>query len=62
MGFIKNLLSKLTIEENGICPTCTGNGKYMQREDNGDGTVSTVWYFCEDCDGTGEQGTHDTVD
>ena len=41
------------IEEEGICPTCKGRAKWMERHTEEDGTVTEQWHYCEDCDGTG---------
>lgn len=45
-------LTKQEIEENGICPTCRGEGQYGTLTPMG-GMQVIEYHFCEECDGTG---------
>ena len=41
------------IEEEGICPTCRGNGSYGTETTDAEGNVTMEYKHCEDCNGTG---------
>lgn len=35
------------------CKTCSGRGRWQDREHSADGTAQYQWYECNDCKGTG---------
>lgn len=55
-------MTKQEMEDNGICTTCEGNGKYQVRKIETDGSVTIHWIFCEPCEGTGRESGDGDVD
>lgn len=67
MGILGKIKSLFEIEEdNAVCHTCHGNGKYSEvtTENSIDsvGMVNVEWKFCENCNGTGRIQNDGDVD
>lgn len=56
MGLLREL-----IEDNGLCPTCEGHGKYQLRSVS-QGEYVVQWVYCEDCEGSGYAAGDGDVD
>lgn len=55
-------LTDQQIEDNGICSTCRGNGKYGKIVKDDQGSQIVEYFFCENCDGTGFESGDGDVD